>query len=637
MPGRILRLLLTAVLAISICPPQAYAVASAIREAAVAHSNAAVHIIAEAGSWDSVSLLEQAGTVFGGVIAADGGLLDPTQSTEFLQSYIKEESSVREKRAALQALSDPELRGQILAAAQEASESKAFFTAEMGRSTAASIRRFESAFAALDGAKRDYFLASIPVLQQPASLAPAAIRGLPNSREILARAAERGVELGQIAEAIQTSGTFEQVRDKLEDLGVLRADEHNDPNRGDWLQFAVHGLWYETAPHAPNPQAPLDTTRRIPATVVNVGELQFPLNVLDAHILNGEEKHVRRLVRRVKREGGEFIAEHNFGKGYRFDFGKQTTDHDVLFYPVPVQVMAQPPVQSVSSISGLRVYLPAAIRLSAWALIVASAYLLYLYPAAWQSWAAELGSIAMAAFAYRPRSFSAKLLSWIDPYQLIPQWMKARFADRPHVRSRWIYSLAIALVLIHRLPSSRFFRPAVVSISQSIERMIGDRQEASDLIQRFEDASRWQNDFPDFVDHNRRMHRATYRFRPKLDELDRLVLPMPLRSASRFEDDQKDVLREQGIALAVLDYARRAYAESGRKIFSLLYASNHYKGVAWYLQHPEEAVAVKSLPGQRTYLDVGPKTVDSGTNGLIRRGEPAGTISGIVDLSHANP
>ncbi|MBI2386419.1 MAG: hypothetical protein HYV14_10445 [Elusimicrobia bacterium] len=150
----------------------------------------------------------------------------------------------------------------------------------------------------------------------------------PASREVLSRAAARGVDAAALAQALSLSQSPSDAAARLSSLGVLGSKESSlAVSQEAEFRFLLTRLWRKTSSSLPSPFA-VDKTFSVPAlTVERDGTVFFVHGV--AHGKYGAPRRgaVLSTVRRALAAGHAVYSEQNLPAYYGYKAGLETLDH----------------------------------------------------------------------------------------------------------------------------------------------------------------------------------------------------------------------------------------------------------------------------------------------------------------------
>ena len=151
---------------------------------------------------------------------------------------------------------------------------------------------------------------------------------MPSSKEVLSRAAARGVNEAMLAQALSLSQSPSDAASRLSTLGVLGSKEsslaaRNEPE----FRFLLTRLWRKTSPSVPAP-FPVDKTFRVPALKVERDGIVYLVHGV-AHGKYGPPRRgaVLSLIRRASAAGHAVYSEQNLPAYYGYKAGLETLDH----------------------------------------------------------------------------------------------------------------------------------------------------------------------------------------------------------------------------------------------------------------------------------------------------------------------
>ncbi len=166
---------------------------------------------------------------------------------------------------------------------------------------------------------------------------------LPVSREVLERAAARGLDDAVLARAISASQSPPEAAARLSALGLLGPRETAlAVSKEDDFSFLLTRLWRKTAPSIPAP-FPVDATFGVPALKVERnGVTYFVHGVAHGQLSPPRRWAVLSLVRRIAAAGHALYSEQNLPAYYGYAAGRETLDHASVAGAPAVVVAAAP-------------------------------------------------------------------------------------------------------------------------------------------------------------------------------------------------------------------------------------------------------------------------------------------------------
>lgn len=244
---------------------------------------------------------------------------------------------------------------------------------------------------------------------------------LPSSREVLSRAAKRGLTPAALGLAVAESKTPSEAASRLVSLGALGNQEallsESDPDN---FRFLLTRLWREAAPSIPG-EFPVDTSWGVDALKVERdGATYFVHGVAHGRHVAPRRGAILRLAARLGDAGRALYSEENLPAYYGYTTGKETLDHKAPDgYPTAVV-----PAAPGWSASGLRLK-NALDRLIAPGSAFAAALWAAaqpLSPLAWLALAAALAvsfnfltsGILLRRWRHRRRAADARKNGWTD-------------------------------------------------------------------------------------------------------------------------------------------------------------------------------------------------------------------------------
>ncbi len=154
---------------------------------------------------------------------------------------------------------------------------------------------------------------------------------IPTVAVALARRAEGGVSIEEVARAIAGSRGLPEASGRLAGLGLLKLSEvrSQHPNTLTHLETLIEGLWRETSPSL-GLENGVDRHWAVPALVVRRGRTTFYIHpIAHGQIRPDNRGPVLRLTREIKASGGLLYSEQNLPGVYGYQDGREFLDHDI--------------------------------------------------------------------------------------------------------------------------------------------------------------------------------------------------------------------------------------------------------------------------------------------------------------------
>ncbi len=263
---------------------------------------------------------------------------------------------------------------------------------------------------------------------------------LPTSREVLARAAGRGLSRAALGAAVAESKTLEQAASRLVSLGALGKSEAGLAGAdADGFRFLLTRVWREASSAVPG-EFPVDASWGVDALKVERGGTTYYVHgVAHGRHVAARRGAVLALAERLRKAGRALYSEQNLPAFYGYVFGRETLDHGAPSAPTtPTAVVDAAPGWSASGLvvknAFDRVLAPgSALAAAAWAALQpGSAWpWLALAGALLFSFLTMTSGIAVNRWRHRRRAAMARDNGWEDIADQYDDEARHYFAAKP--------------------------------------------------------------------------------------------------------------------------------------------------------------------------------------------------------------